>query len=59
MDRLNQVLVRILKDPDVVKELEMKGLSPSPGTPAELAAYMKREYDTWGQVVKKAGIKPE
>ncbi len=59
VDRLNQVLVRILKDPDVVKELEMKGLSPSPGTPAELAAYMKREYDTWGQVVKKAGIKPE
>jgi len=59
VDRLNQVLVRILKDPDVAKELEMKGLSPSPSTPAELAAYMKREYDTWGQVVKKAGIKPE
>jgi tripartite-type tricarboxylate transporter receptor subunit TctC len=59
VDRLNQVLVRILKDPDVVKELEMKGLSPSPSTPGELAAYMKREYDTWGQVVKKAGIKPE
>lgn len=59
VDRLNQVLVRILKDPEVVKELEMKGLSPSPSTPAELAAYMKREYDTWGQVVKKAGIKPE
>jgi len=59
VDRLNQVLVRILKDPDVVKELEMKGLSPSPSTPAELATYMKREYDTWAQVVKKAGIKPE
>ena len=27
--------------------------------PAELAAYMKREYDIWERVVKKAGIKPE
>lgn len=57
--RLNQVLVKILKDPAVVKELELKGLSPSPGTPAELAAYMQREHDTWGMVVKKADIKPE
>ena len=42
MDRLNQGLVRILKGPEVAKELEMKGLSPSPSTPAELAAYFKR-----------------
>jgi tripartite-type tricarboxylate transporter receptor subunit TctC len=59
IDKLNQVLVKILRDPDVTKELELKGLSPSPSTPAELAAYMKREYDTWAEVVKKAGIKPE
>ena len=59
IDKLNQVLVKILKDPEVTKELELKGLSPSPSTPAELGAYMKREYDTWAEVVKKAGIKPE
>lgn len=59
VDRLNQVLVKILNDPAVAKELELKGLSPSPGTPAELAAYMKREYDNWAVVVRKAGIKPE
>ena len=59
IDRYNQVLVKILKDPDVVKELEAKGLSPSPSTPAELGSYMKREYDNWAVVVKKAGIKPE
>jgi tripartite-type tricarboxylate transporter receptor subunit TctC len=59
VNKLNQVLVKILNDPVVAKELEAKGLSPSPSSPAELAAYMKREYDIWAQVVKKAGIKPE
>jgi tripartite-type tricarboxylate transporter receptor subunit TctC len=59
VNRLGGALTRILKDPSVAKELELKGLSPSPGTPAQLAAYMKREYDTWGEVVSKAGIKPE
>lgn len=56
VNRLNQVLVKVLKDPDVIKDLEAKGLSPSPSTPAELAAYMKREHETWAKVVKKAGI---
>jgi tripartite-type tricarboxylate transporter receptor subunit TctC len=27
--------------------------------PAELAALVPREYDTWGKVVKQAGIKAE
>jgi tripartite-type tricarboxylate transporter receptor subunit TctC len=59
VDRLNQVLVKILQDPAVAKELQAKGLVPSPSTPQELAAYMKREYDSWAVVVKKAGIKAE
>lgn len=56
VDKLNKVLVKVLKDPVVIKDLEAKGLSPSPSTPAELAAYMKREHETWAKVVKKAGI---
>jgi tripartite-type tricarboxylate transporter receptor subunit TctC len=28
-------------------------------TPEELGAYIKREYDTWGKVVKEAGIKAQ
>lgn len=59
VERYSKALVKILGNPDVARELELKGLSPSPGTPAELAAYMKREYDTWAEVVSKAGIRPE
>ena len=57
--RLNQALIKTLTNPDVVAALHKQGLDPSPGTPAELAAFMQREYDTWGKVVKQAGIKAE
>jgi len=57
--RLNQALVKTLTSPDVVAALHKQGLDPSPGTPAELAAFMQSEYDTWGKVVKQAGIKAE
>ena len=35
------------------------GVEPEPTTPAELGEYMKREYETWGKVVKQKGIKAE
>ena len=59
VERLNQALVKTLKDPAVVDMLHKQGLDPSPGTAAELAAFMQSEYDTWGKVVKQAGIKAE
>jgi tripartite-type tricarboxylate transporter receptor subunit TctC len=57
--RLNSELVKALKDPAVVDLLNKQGLEPSPSSPAELASYMQREYETWGKVVKQAGIKAQ
>jgi tripartite-type tricarboxylate transporter receptor subunit TctC len=57
--RLNQAIVKALKSPEAIKLLDKQGVEPQPGTPQELAAYVKREYDTWGKVVKEAGIKAE
>jgi tripartite-type tricarboxylate transporter receptor subunit TctC len=34
-------------------------MTPSPTTPEELAAYMKKEYDVWGNVARKANIKAD
>ena len=59
VERLNQELVKALRSKDVLAAFDKQGLEAQPGTPAELAAYMKREYDTWGKVVKEAGIKPQ
>lgn len=59
VERLNRDLVATLKDPYVVDLLHKQGVEPRPGTPEELASFMKSEYDTWGRVVKDANIKIE
>jgi tripartite-type tricarboxylate transporter receptor subunit TctC len=56
VDRWNRELGKILIDPAVREALLAQGMEPAPGTRASLAAYIKREYDTWGRVVKEAKI---
>ena len=59
VELLNRELVKALKDPAVTELLHKQGLEPSPSSSAELAQYMEREYETWGKVVKQAGIKAQ
>jgi tripartite-type tricarboxylate transporter receptor subunit TctC len=59
IERLNQELGKVLRAPAAVSLLEKQGVDPEPGSPEALAAYMKREYETWGKVVKQANIKAE
>ena len=59
IERLNKEIVKALAAPQVVAALHKTGTEPKSSTPEEFAAYIKREYDTWGKVVKEAGIKPQ
>jgi len=59
IDQLNRELVKVLRTPAAAALLEKQGVDPEPTTPETLGAYMKREYDTWGKVVKQANIKAE
>jgi tripartite-type tricarboxylate transporter receptor subunit TctC len=59
VQRLNQALVKALRARETIALLDKQGVEAQPGTPQELAKYAKREYDTWGKVVKEAGIKAE
>ena len=59
VQKLNQALVKALKTPEVLAAFDKQGLESQPGTPEELAKYMAREYETWGKVVKQAGIKAQ
>ena len=59
VDLLNREIVKALKTPATISLLEKQGVEAEPGTPEELARYTAREYETWGRVIKQAGIKPQ
>ena len=55
-DRWNRELVKVLGAPDVRAQLLEHGLEPKPGTREELAAFIRKESETWGKVIREAGI---
>jgi tripartite-type tricarboxylate transporter receptor subunit TctC len=54
--RLHREIVKALGTPEVKALLAKQGVEPAPGAPEELAAFGKRESDTWARVVKEAKI---
>jgi tripartite-type tricarboxylate transporter receptor subunit TctC len=57
VERLNREIVKALANPEAVAQLNKTGVEPQSSTPADFARYIEREYQTWGKVVKEAGIK--
>lgn len=56
LDRWNTELVKVLKNPDVIAELNTHGMPPQPGTREELAKEIERESVTWGRVIRDRKI---
>ena len=59
LDRVNQAVRRTLNNPQVRARLQASGAEPSPSTPAELAALLKKDTAKWSRVVKANNIKPD
>lgn len=59
LDRWNQELVKVLKDPGVREALNKLGLTPHPTTRAELTDFMKKESAKWGAIVRDRKITAE
>src|SRR5262245_36337206 len=59
VDRLNAGFVQALKSADVIRELNGIGLEPVGNSSAEFAASVRSEIKQWGEVIRRAGIKPE
>lgn len=59
LDRWNAEIVKVLGDPGVKEALNKHGLTPQPTTRAEFAAFMKKEYDQWGKLVKERKLTAE
>jgi len=58
-DKLSQAIAETLRLPDVAKRLHDLSHTPVGGSPAETAAFLKREIERWHQVIVSAGIKPD
>ncbi len=56
VDKLNAAANKVLATDDIRKHLAADGAAPAGGTPAELAAFHKADYDKWGAVMAKAGL---
>ena len=59
LDRWNQEVVKVLKDPEVRDALTRHGLTPHPTTRAELTEFMAKESAKWGAIVRERKITAE
>jgi tripartite-type tricarboxylate transporter receptor subunit TctC len=56
IERLHKELFAILTDPPTREQILSHGMEAAPGTTEAFARYIRSEYESWGKVVKQAGI---
>jgi tripartite-type tricarboxylate transporter receptor subunit TctC len=59
IERLNAVVNKALEQPEMKKNLEQQGMTPTGGTPQKFGNRIQKEYQRWLKVVQEANIKPE
>lgn len=57
VDRLNASIIKVLKEPELRKNLIERGSEPMAGTPEEHAAYIEKELRMWKPAVEKSGAR--
>ena len=55
----NAAINAALKDKSVIDSLAIQGMIPVGGTPSQMAADQKAQFDYWGPIVKKIGFTAE
>jgi tripartite-type tricarboxylate transporter receptor subunit TctC len=57
--KVNAAIVKILGEAEIAQKLSSQGADPAPGSPEELARYMRTDFERWKKVIRNAGIKPD
>jgi tripartite-type tricarboxylate transporter receptor subunit TctC len=50
---------KVLQTPDLREKLNAQGIVPGGGTPEQLRAVMKADFDRYGAIIRKVGIKAD
>ncbi|HZY17298.1 MAG TPA: tripartite tricarboxylate transporter substrate binding protein [Ramlibacter sp.] len=56
LDRWNQEIVKVLREPEMREYLTKHGLAPHPTTRAELGEFIRKESAQWGAIVRERKI---
>jgi tripartite-type tricarboxylate transporter receptor subunit TctC len=57
IDRLNTETVKILKNPEIVRQLALRGAEASPTSSEAFGQFLREDRARWKEVVRTAGIK--
>jgi tripartite-type tricarboxylate transporter receptor subunit TctC len=57
VDKVQREVVKMYADPVIAEKLEKSGISTATSTPEEFDAFVRKEQDRWGQVLRDSGIK--
>ncbi|MEY3739961.1 MAG: hypothetical protein RLZZ192_637 [Pseudomonadota bacterium] len=57
INKLNEALATALRDPKTIERLESSAMEPDPSTPEQMRAFVEKEYETWGDVVRRLNLK--
>ena len=52
VQKLNEAIVKAIRDPATLSRLSAQAMEPDPSTTEEMRAFVTQEYDTWGKVVR-------
>ena len=59
VDKLAAAVRKVLADPDVKKKYDDNGLHPATLSRGEYAAFIARDSEVWGKVIRTGNIKPD
>jgi tripartite-type tricarboxylate transporter receptor subunit TctC len=59
VERLHREIAAIQDTAEMQKQLAAEGAEVVKMTSAEFGAFLQRETDQWGRVIKEGGIKPQ
>jgi len=56
---LHRAAIAALEDPEVARQLREQGAFPTPQNREQFAAFIRAEQERWGEVIRRAGVKPD